>query len=440
MNLNENTTVVTEPAEVTETTDTEVDYLIPYDIKVREGSSITAKDIKEVYDEIKEMNKLQTLRYFTKIKGDVDMCNLALEFIKTATDTREMVEGFSESIDSLSDNKIITKKAEDIKAAIEQAEDFDAEGLTKEVNEYLDKLAVASDIAKAHIAYLKEINGETCMAEDIIDTLIKNQNTLKESSMLNAPLYIKAIDEAIIEISDIGLTGKMTEDSLRRLKTKLEVPKRIIELAKTVYTDQKATQKALRKAGFEYKYIESFTNFMLIEKRYSENVLGETSGMEDDMLLHTVLLFFFHIAKIVDAEVSKHRYKTLVFKMYALRVLEIAAAYPIDVKDPMGCRNKDGVETELSQIRQSTYKIYLEILKKYDLPRVREYARKTVKSFKSSTKDVIKSKSQADIITTKARGKESFNTEKYNTDSNYSANTFPQASEDVIKTAAEDAE
>ena len=215
---------------------------------------------------------------------------------------------------------------------------------------------------------------------------------------------------------------------------------RIIELAKTVYTDQKATQKALRKAGFEYKYIESFTNFMMIEKRYSENTLGETSGMEDDMLLHTVLLFFYHIAKIVDAEVSKHRYKTLVFKMYALRVLEIASAYPIDVKDPIGCRNKDGIETELSQIRQSTYKIYLDILKKYDLPRVREYARKTVKSFKSSTKDVIKSKSQADIITMKARGKESFNNDKYCIDESHPINTFPQTSEDVIKSATESTE
>lgn len=357
--------------EVSENTEPTLEKL-PYEINMRDGSTVSDETLNQIYNDIKDFNKLQTIRYFTRAKNDIDMCKTALEFIQTAASTKEAVETFTASLDDAKANSALSKKIDDLKETLENSKDFDSEALTTEVNEYVDQLEAAINIAKAHLKHLKEVNGDTCMAEDIIDTLLKNQQTLRESNNPNAPLFIKSIDEAIIEVSDIGLTGKMSEESLRRLKSKLEVPKRIVELAKVAYTDKRNCQRALRKAGFETRYIEEFIKFMMAEKHYSENILGEDSGISDDMIMHTSMLFFYHLAKIVEAEIPKRRYKTLVFKMYALRVLEIASAFPITNN---AVRTENGVETEASAVRQSTYKIYLEILKKYDLPRVREYAK-----------------------------------------------------------------
>ena len=344
---------------------------IPYALQYDNYPTCTKEDVEGCYNDIKDFNKLESLRYYTRIKSEIDSCNMAEDFIATAVATKETAVNLVKILDDAAKSFTNGDETESLKEQLENTDDFDQDKFKTELNESRNRLLMAADLIRAHIAHLKEVNGDTTIAEDIIDTLLKNRKVIADGNDLNKNTYCKAIDEAIVEISNVGL-AKFDSESLRRIIPKLQNEKRIRELYKSM-KDTKEYQKAFNKVGFTMDFVASFTRFMKTEMAFCTNELGGTAFCDEPTLITVSALFFYHIARIVDAELHKKRYRTLVFKLYALRPLEIDKAYPVsEFKDndtgmvPISRWEENGeTQTESSLFRQSVYHEYEKILQIY---------------------------------------------------------------------------
>lgn len=344
---------------------------IPYTLQYENYPACTKEEIEGCYNEIKELNKLESLRYYARVKAELDSCNMAEQFIETAVVTKETAMNLVNILDE-STKDLMGDETESLKEQLESSDDdFDEKKFKTELAASKDRLNMAADLIRAHIAHLKEVNGDTTMAEDIIDTLLKNRKVISDGNDLNKHTYCKAIDEAIVEISNVGL-AKFDEDSLRRILPKISNEKRIKELYKSM-KDAKEYQKEFRKVGFNMDFVASFCKFMKTEMDFYEHELGGVAMCDEPTLITVSALFFYHIAKIVDAELHKRRYRTLVFKLYVLRPLEIDKMYPVkEFKDndtgmvPISRWEDDGcTQTEASLFRQKVFHVYEKVLQTY---------------------------------------------------------------------------
>lgn len=341
---------------------------IPYVLQYDKYDTCTKEDVEECYNEVKDFNKLEALRYYTRVKSEIDSCNMAEEFIATAVATKETAMNLVNILDE-STKTILGDETESLKSQLDNADDFDQDKFKKELELSRNRLLMAADLIRAHIAHLKEVNGDTNMAEDIIDTLLKNRKTISEGSDLNKDTYCKAIDDAIIEITNIGLS-KFDEKSLRRIVPKLQNEKRIRDLYKDM-KDKNEFQKLFNKVGFNTNFIASFIHFMDTEMKFYTHELDGSPLCDKPTLITASTLFFYHVARIVDAELHKKRYRTLVFKLYALRPLEVDKAYPVsEFKDNTMVTIprwiEEGVtQTESSEFRQTVFHAYEKILAIY---------------------------------------------------------------------------
>lgn len=372
-NTTEDTTPITEekPAEETEVKEPGSAADIPYALDYDKYPSSTKEDVEQCYNEIKDFNKLEALRYYTRIKSELDSCRMAEEFMATAMATKQTAMNLVNILDDTT--KALTgDETESLKAQLQDIknDDFDQEKFKKELTESQHRLLMAADLVRAHIAHLKEVNGDTNMAEDIIDTLLKNRKVISDGTDLNKNTYCKAIDEAIVEISNVGL-ATFNEESLRRIVPKLQNEKRIRELFKDM-NDKKEFAKVFNKVGFNMEFVASFIRFMKTEMSFYVNELDGTAECDEPTLITVSSLFFYHVARIVEAELHKKRYRTLVFKLYALRPLEVDKAYPVTefkdndtgmVKIPRW--TEDGQQTESSAFRQAVFHAYMKILLMY---------------------------------------------------------------------------
>ena len=212
---------------------------------------------------------------------------------------------------------ILGDETESLKSQLDNADDFDQDKFKKELELSRNRLLMAADLIRAHIAHLKEVNGDTNMAEDIIDTLLKNRKTISEGSDLNKDTYCKAIDDAIIEITNIGLS-KFDEKSLRRIVPKLQNEKRIRDLYKDM-KDKNEFQKLFNKVGFNTNFIASFIHFMDTEMKFYTHELDGSPLCDKPTLITASTLFFYHVARIVDAELHKKRSRIQAVRSQASR-------------------------------------------------------------------------------------------------------------------------
>ena len=337
-------------------------------------------NVKDVYDTIKSYynhTKIELLHD----KVTLDNQKAAVEFVDSAIISSEGLAGASQSLQSLADgsffdNLMSDGVSEEDKIAVSTVTDFaanmkittdDDQIEIKRLQKELHESVAISDVAYSLVmANYKAEHGDTTVYDDVLEKLYKDKDTLSESSNINAPARIKNID-AVIDALDESKRLELIE----YIKPKLTNLKGLREMAKELIRTGSKIYPKLDRVGISKEYVLEFLRFFLTEHEFrSIYYTGDLYILNKEEIPQACMMFFYHILKLVEHERQRGTYKSVIYKMIFIYVMDTSMKYPVKKSEFRAKRfvEQDGdpvTETELSKIRSDIYDAIMPVLKIY---------------------------------------------------------------------------
>ena len=337
-------------------------------------------NVKDVYDTI------QSYYNHTKIellhdKVTLDNQKAAVEFVDSAIISSEGLAGASQSLQSLADgsffdNLMSDGVSEEDKIAVSTVTDFaanmkittdDDQIEIKRLQKELHECVAISDVAYSLVmANYKAEHGDTTVYDDVLEKLYKDKDTLSKSSNINAPARIKNID-AVIDALDESKRLELIE----YIKPKLTNLKGLREMAKELIRTGSKIYPKLDRVGISKEYVLEFLRFFLTEHEFrSIYYTGDLYILNKEEIPQACMMFFYHILKLVEHERQRGTYKSVIYKMIFIYVMDTSMKYSVKKSEFREKRfvEQDGdpvTETELSKIRSDIYDAIMPVLKIY---------------------------------------------------------------------------
>ena len=337
-------------------------------------------NVKDVYDTIKSYynhTKIELLHD----KVTLDNQKAAVEFVDSAIISSEGLAGASQSLQSLADgsffdNLMSDGVSEEDKIAVSTVTDFaanmkittdDDQIEIKRLQKELHECVAISDVAYSLVmANYKAEHGDTTVYDDVLEKLYKDKDTLSKSSNINAPARIKNID-AVIDALDESKRLELIE----YIKPKLTNLKGLREMAKELIRTGSKIYPKLDRVGISKEYVLEFLRFFLTEHEFrSIYYTGDLYILNKEEIPQACLMFFYHILKLVEHERQRGTYKSVIYKMIFIYVMDTSMKYSVKKSEFREKRfvEQDGdpvTETELSKIRSDIYDAIMPVLKIY---------------------------------------------------------------------------
>ncbi len=337
-------------------------------------------NVKDVYDTIKSYynhTKIELLHD----KVTLDNQKAAVEFVDSAIISSEGLAGASQSLQSLADgsffdNLMSDGVSEEDKIAVSTVTDFaanmkitteDDQIEIKRLQKELHESVAISDVAYSLVmANYKAEHGDTTVYDDVLEKLYKDKDTLSKSSNINAPARIKNIDAVIDALDE---TKRL--DLIEYIKPKLTNLKGLREMAKELIRTGSKIYPKLDRVGISKEYVLEFLRFFLTEHEFrSIYYTGDLYILNKEEIPQACMMFFYHILKLVEHERQRGTYKSVIYKMIFIYVMDTSMKYSVKKSEFREKRfvEQDGdpvTETELSKIRSDIYDAIMPVLKIY---------------------------------------------------------------------------
>lgn len=315
------------------------------------SGAVSEEDAQEYHDNIYALTKIELIRGMRKLVALEKDLYMIRGLMNMATSNEAMIKSFVGSVGNLVDH---IKEDEDTDKKPEEQtepedEPLDYEATSKQLDTYEHQLDAMLDIM--HIRYEEiKTSGNTTIAEDITETLIKNKSTLENVDNLNANKYMEYIDVVIEELKG---------HSIKRILNKVTVPKRTSAILKDFTRDVERSFKEILNCGFSPSWIFTIADFMWEEQSFA---CDNKEVISKNGFASLSLIFMYHVSQIVNSEVKKHNYLSLIFKYYVLQILEIQNTTKME-EDQRFDENDE--ENEVSKIRSNMYKEYRQLFDAY---------------------------------------------------------------------------
>lgn len=333
------------------------------------SGAVTEDDAKEYHEQIYSLTKIELIRGMKKLVSLEKNLYMIRGLLNMATSNEAMIRSFVDSVDGvvnhLKDDDTVQS------AAPESDEPLDPEATAKQLDTYEQQLEAMVDMM--HIRY-EEIKsaGNTTVAEDITETLLKNKSTLENVENPNASMYIKYIDTVVDELQS---------HSIKRILNKVSVPKRTRVILTDFTRDVERSFKEILNCGFSPAWLSTMADFMWEEQAFA---CDDKTAMSRNEFATWAIVFMYHVSQIVNSEVKKHNYLSLVYKYYVLQMLEMQNTTKMDEDQRV---DENDVENEASKLRQSMYREYRQLFDAYVA--ADEVAHGAIKNNLGKIKDVM---------------------------------------------------
>mgnify|MGYP004459983897 CR=1 FL=1 len=195
----------------------------------------------------------------------------------------------------------------------------------------------------------------TSLTGDIIEKLMADRDTLVASKKDYSD-RIKNIDATMDEL---------TSPSFKPIVHKLEVPR----IVRNTYRDylklsDKEIEKIFTKAGFTTSMIDKFANFCMEEINFNDYVADESNLAFHDFINKSARFFAYQMAQFALKASKRTNYESIVYKMYILRILEIASCTGFESFEDRFDISEDRterVEKRESNIRHDLFMPYMSL-------------------------------------------------------------------------------
>lgn len=337
-------------------------------IKIPNTDAITDDEVIEFINSLNDFTAIEVLHHIKKFRDDLNTLNMYSVNLSTAMVTYDTYKNMASMYGNI-DNDLVT-------AEFDNPEDengqIDFEQIRKDIEEYDARLKVGLAVLEHKYAKIRE-SGIASIKDDIIETLLKNLDTVKQSEDVNKEYTVKAIQKIIDEFNNApdGIV-----DQYERISRKLSNPKRNLELVKYVTNHPDDARKEFLKIGFTDEMYDAFCKFLIIEDSYNRYITDDVDEEDDltqDKIKRYVYVYFYHISKIVNSEIRKKNYLSLIYKCNVLQVIELGSIDAENFRGTVDCNdNRKNAEPNsdldiLSKRRQKLYSQCMKIFSHYPL-------------------------------------------------------------------------
>ena len=243
----------------------------------------------------------------------------------------------------------------------------------------LDMPAIRKEAAeaqvKAHIykvayeaAYRRKMSqtkDNHSLTADVMEQLMHDRDTIEMSSNINKTLRLKEIDEVIDAVES---------PSFDIITNKTANKKHLKEIFKDYEKNPRKANNLINAIGINDAMVEGFKRFFADEMKFraqnSQFDFG-LQGADPVWLDKTIDFFIYHVARLCDVAKKRSSYKTIMYKMLILRVLEVQTTIkPVyTAEDRFTEENGETVERAEYAMRTELFNSYLTMfMTAYDLP------------------------------------------------------------------------
>ena len=248
--------------------------------------------------------------------------------------------------------------------------DVDIKSMDMDTAGKLDMEAIRKEAieaqAKAHIfkaayeaAYRRKMaqtSDNHSLTGDVMEQLMHDRDTIEKSTNINKDMKIRDIDEVIDAVET---------PSFDIVINKISNEKRLMSVFNDYKKDIKKAKNLIKSAGITDSMVEGFKSFFETEVKFrSMHSKHEFSGPENinpNALLNTAEFFIYHIARICDVTKKRSSYKSIIYKMMILRVLEVQTTVKPTIQfNERFIENNDGsiAERDEFKIRTEMFNTY----------------------------------------------------------------------------------
>ena len=339
-------------ADIAKSNDAEPETNIVCGIDLNKYSGcVTEENAQEYHDQIYDLTKIELIQGMKKLVALEKNLYMVRGLVNMADANTSTIKTFANSVDDIVNHLADSETQEETKPVDEPLDDddFNRDEMLAQLDTYEHQLDAMLDMMHNRYDEIKA-TGNTSIAEDITETLLKNKSTLENVDNLNAEKYIGYINTVIEELQS---------HSISRMLPKVSVPKRTRNIITEFCKDIPRSFKEIMNCGFSPAWLSTFADFMWEEQAFSCE--ADNTMSRNDFAVWS-LIFFYHISQIVNAEVKKHNYLSLVYKYYVLQILELENTTKME-EDQRFDENDE--EIEASKLRSSVYKEYATVMRAY---------------------------------------------------------------------------
>lgn len=163
------------------------------------------------------------------------------------------------------------------------------------------------------------------LTDDVIEQLMHDHDTIEASADLNKKLKLASVNDVIDAVE---------APSFDPIKNKTENVKGLMIKYKEYCKDPVKANNLIRSIGFNDAMVDSFISFFSYEatarstnaKAFDDIEFDQnlpTRDINHDALIRTAKFFLYHVARICDTLKKRDAYKSIIYKMYILRIIEI---------------------------------------------------------------------------------------------------------------------
>lgn len=327
--------------------DVEPDMHYGIDLNKYSGA-VTADDAKEYHDQIYSLTKIELIRGMKKLVALEKDLYMVRGLMGMASSNEVMIKSFVNSVDGVVNHLKDEETSEDDTPIDDEPLDYDA--TSKQLDTYEHQLDAMVDMMHVRYEELRS-TGTTTVAEDITETLLKNKSTLESVDNPNSDMYIGYINTVIDELQS---------HSIKRILNKVSVPKRTRVILTDFLRDINKSFKEILSCGFSLSWLSTFADFMWDEQAFA--CLPDGDNMSRNEYATWAIIFMYHVSQIVNSELKKHNYLSLIYKYYVLQILELQNTTKMDEDKRF---DENGEEVETSKIRSAVFKEYYTLFKGY---------------------------------------------------------------------------
>ena len=203
------------------------------------------------------------------------------------------------------------------------------------------------------------------LTADVMEQLMHDRDTIEMSSNINKTLRLKEIDEVIDAVES---------PSFDIITNKTANKKHLKEIFKDYEKNHRKANNLINAIGINDAMVEGFKRFFADEMKFRAKNSQFDFGLQgaDPVLLdETSDFFIYHVARLCDVAKKRSSYKTIMYKMLILRVLEVQTTIkPVyTAEDRFTEENGATVERAEYAMRTELFNSYLTMfMTAYDLP------------------------------------------------------------------------
>lgn len=205
------------------------------------------------------------------------------------------------------------------------------------------------------------------LTDDVIEQLMHDHDTIEASTDLNKKMKLDTVNEVIDAVE---------APSFDPIKNKTENVKGLMNTYKEYCKDPAKANNLIRSIGFNDAMVDSFISFFSYEvtarntnaKAFDNIEFDQNLPIRDvdhDALIRTAKFFLYHIARICDTLKKRNAYKSIIYKMYILRIIEIQTSTKASTAFEdrfITSENGEVKERDEYALRSSVYNAYASML------------------------------------------------------------------------------